>query len=96
MHARLFSAPLAQADYEAYGAAIGLDADRFSACLRSSRALGILADHRALAKRLNIRATPTFLIGILQANGSIAVTRRVNGGLDTREFVYEVRRVEVN
>jgi protein-disulfide isomerase len=96
MHAQLFSGPLARADYDAYSTAVGLDGDQFASCVTSSRALSVLEDQKTLAKRFNIQGTPMFLIGTMQADGRVAITRKVRGGMDLQAFTREVERVRAN
>ena len=74
MHDRLFSgAPmLTPGDIDEHAKALGLDVGKFDACASSDRESAIVRGSVGDAAKMGIRATPTFLIGGLETNGSTA------------------------
>jgi protein-disulfide isomerase len=87
MHERLFwleqVTPLAIADL---ARSMGLNEDRFGRCLGGEMSERIAADIKE-AKRLDITATPTFLLGTIGSDGAITVKTRFNGPLPLEDFV---------
>jgi protein-disulfide isomerase len=80
MHDRLFAdqTTLDPVGLRRHAEGLGLDLDRFSKCFdRSSDSR--LADDVAEAKRLGVRSTPTFLIGVVQSSGDVLVNTRIRG-----------------
>jgi protein-disulfide isomerase len=85
-HDRLFTDPAALDDETlmATATAVGLDAGRFRECFGSAESTARIQQEASAAAGLLVAAgTPTFLIGRLNPDGSVAVSDRVDG---TREF----------
>jgi protein-disulfide isomerase len=81
MHQLLFNNPEAFGDDQALmrsGDVLGLNRDAFNQCLQGEANAQVTADMEE-ARRLGIRSTPTFFVGTVQPNGSIQLTKRVNG-----------------
>lgn len=80
MHERLFASPTALADEGLSGSAkaVGVDSERFQACLGGEASDKVAADI-AVGRRLGVNSTPTFFVGLIQADGSINLMRRLNG-----------------
>jgi len=57
---------------------VGLDMKSFESCLNGQAAPTVLAD-LDLGTRAGIMATPTFLFGVVQGDGSVQVVGRVVG-----------------
>jgi protein-disulfide isomerase len=85
-HNRLFSDPTALDDESLMttATAVGLDAGRFRECLGSAESAARIQQEASAAAGLLVAAgTPTFLVGRLSSDGSVAVSDRIDG---TREF----------
>lgn len=96
MHERLFASPTALAAEGLSGSAkaVGLDAERFHACLAGEASDKVAADI-AVARRLGVNSTPTFFVGLIQPNGSIDLMKRLNGVVaadDFRDAIAEVSK----
>jgi protein-disulfide isomerase len=95
MHNRIFAnqSQLSASDFLAYASAIGLDQQRFRACLARSPAPEIAAD-MALAQDLSVTGTPTFFVGAIQPNGQVAVRKRISGAQPLQQFRRAIEEVE--
>jgi protein-disulfide isomerase len=85
-HNRLFTDPTALDDETlmAYAAALGLDRGRFGKCLGGSDSASRIQQEASAAAVILVAAgTPTFLVGRLNSDGSVAVSDRIDG---MREF----------
>jgi protein-disulfide isomerase len=60
--------------------ALQLDRPRFARCL-SGEAANQITDDIARGRRLGVNSTPTFFIGLVDPDGSIKLTKRVNGAV---------------
>lgn len=80
MHRRLFDNPnaLAASDLTTHALALGLDEQRFTACLNGGAAARVDADME-LGQKLQVAATPTMFIGKVDENGGIQLVKRING-----------------
>jgi protein-disulfide isomerase len=80
MHARLFAdqSRLSAADLLTDAQMIGLDQVRFSQCLSGEGAAAVNADIEQ-GERLAVHSTPVFFVGLINADGSIHLTTRLNG-----------------
>jgi len=80
MRDRLFAPPHTFEDAELVVTAheLGLDKRSFETCLRSERGASIRED-QSEGERLGVVATPTFFIGLKEADGKISVLRRLQG-----------------
>ena len=65
--------------------AVGLDSSRFKRCL-DGVPLTRIKDDQSEAARLGVQSTPTFLIGRVQSDGTVAVSRRINGAVPYDTF----------
>lgn len=87
MHDTIFSqqARLADAFLLERAKDLRLDTTTFSTCLNGGVDDDIKQD-QSEATRLGLQSTPTFLIGRIQANGTIKVTKRINGAAPYEVF----------
>jgi protein-disulfide isomerase len=87
MHDAIFSkqGELADANLVDRARSLRLDAAQFSNCLKES-ALQAVKEDQAEAARLGLQSTPIFLIGRIQSDGTIKVTKRINGAAPYEAF----------
>lgn len=87
MHDSIFTHQEAMTDssFAEYAKAIGLDVSAFNKCLGTDAASGVNED-QAEAARLGLQSTPTFLIGRIESDGGIRVTRRIDGAASYETF----------
>lgn len=87
MHQRLFANPndLSEGARRRHAEELSLDLDSFSACMATEVDEKIKRDI-ALASRLGITATPSFLFGKVQPDGSVALTHRLSGAAPYEAF----------
>ena len=88
MHDRLFAnqQALSEADLPKHAEALGLNVGQFQTCLGSGRFDADVKADMAEAAKANINGTPTFLLGIVQPNGSVKVTKKIVGAKPYAEF----------
>ena len=82
MHNRLFNSQSAlTADHlSAYARALGLDAERFRQCLDSNKYAVRIRQDLADAQKVGVQATPTFFLGVAEADGSkVRVLKMIAG-----------------
>ena len=82
MHARLFNGQNAlTADHlSAYAGALGLDVQGFQRCLDSSKYAATIRQGQAEAQRVGVQATPSFLLGVAEPDGSrVKVVKMIAG-----------------
>jgi protein-disulfide isomerase len=82
MHARLFNGQNAlTADHlSAYAGALGLDVQSFQRCLDSNKYTEKIRQDLAEAQKVGIRATPSFLLGVAEPDGSrVKVVKMIAG-----------------
>jgi protein-disulfide isomerase len=81
MHDALFAhqSALGASDAAQYGRDIGLDAAVFTRCLESADRKKDVQNQSAVASRLQVVSTPTFMVGELLADGEIRISRKING-----------------
>lgn len=91
MHELLFENihALARADLHRYAADLELDEQAFEKCLAGEAALIVLSDMQE-GRRLGVRGTPAFFLGRVETDGSIELTRRVNGAVPFETFREEI------
>jgi protein-disulfide isomerase len=77
MHRKLFSGPLNPTQYSAYATEVGLDAVTFERCRTEAGAKASVDAHKQIARKLNVRSTPSLFLGAIEGD-SIRLTRRVN------------------
>lgn len=80
-HDRLFAnqKALRGEDLDTHARAVGLDISRFQMCVSDGRMAATISESIAEAKRLGLTGTPSFLIGEIQNDGTVRVTRRISG-----------------
>ena len=80
LHDRLFAnqKALDPASLVEHARAVGLDAKAFETCLNGEATSTVLAD-LDLGERIGVSATPTFLLGFTQKDGSVHVVERLIG-----------------
>jgi protein-disulfide isomerase len=87
MHDILFAAQpaLGRTELETYAQGLGLDPEKFNACLDNQRWAEAIRRSEVGARRMEIYGTPAFLIGTISEDGNVVqATRTVIGGsLDT-------------
>ena len=82
MHDRLFNSQNAlTADHlSAYAGALGLDVLSFQRCLDSNKYAGKIRQDLAEAQKVGVRATPSFLLGVAEPDGSrVKVVKLISG-----------------
>lgn len=86
MHDRLFAnqQQLSPADLIAHAKEIGLDSQMFAACLDTHKSL--VNDDVKLAGEMGVQSTPTFLIGTINADGTVRVTKKIVGARSVEVF----------
>jgi len=65
---------------------IGLDSETFSQCLAKGDAKVAIERHKRAAQDMKVQATPAFFLGMVQADGSILLKKRLNGALPFERF----------
>lgn len=82
MHERLFQPQrgLSQTDLLNDASELGLDLARFESCLLGG-AKAKLERQSAVARQLGIIATPGFILGTIQRDGSVKIQKRIDGAL---------------
>jgi protein-disulfide isomerase len=80
LHDRLFAKQdlLAPADLVNHAKEIGMEAASVETCLGGKFRSMVTSDVE-LAKRVGVQSTPTFLIGIVNPDGSVRVTKKITG-----------------
>jgi protein-disulfide isomerase len=82
----LASSALAPADLKVHAGALGLDLDRFNACLEDEKTTSAIRRDKTEAARFGITGTPYFLIGVRKPDSTeVKAVRMVKGA-----FPYEV------
>jgi protein-disulfide isomerase len=81
LHDRLFANPkaLGRADLERTAGAIGLDVAVFRRCLDNPATDAVVSRDLEEARRVGISATPSFVFGLTQPDGSVRALRSVSG-----------------
>jgi protein-disulfide isomerase len=81
LHDRLFANPkaLGRADLERTAAALGLDVAVFRRCLDNPATDAAVTRDLEEARRVGISATPSFIFGLTQPDGSVRALRSVSG-----------------
>ena len=82
MHDVLFNqtTPLKASAFGSYAKTIGLDVPRFKKCVTEHEMAQRVSRDSDEAARFQISSTPTFLLGMRQADGRVKVVRRATGG----------------
>lgn len=92
MHAALFADPkqLDMASLLARAGAIGLDRDRFNACMESGAAANQVRSDAQSAESLKLSATPAFLVGRRQNDGRMKTVAVLTGYQPLGAFVMAI------
>jgi protein-disulfide isomerase len=85
-HDTFFAEPSSLRNIDRAIADIGADMAAFASCKSSERTSAAIESDLALAKALEIGATPTFLVGANDGGKSVRVTARFSGALDYAKF----------
>lgn len=87
MQDRLFADQmhLDSASLMAQAKALKLNLKAFSACLKGEAAATVQED-AASAKALGVTGTPTFFVGVVQADGRVKVSERLSGAVSIVQF----------
>jgi protein-disulfide isomerase len=88
MHDRLFAnqQALAATDLSRHAEGLGLNVGQFQTCLDTGRFAADIKADIADAAKANINGTPTFLIGVVQPNGSVKVMKKLVGARPYADF----------
>ena len=88
MHDRLFANQqnIEPADLPKHAEALGLVPGLFQQCLDSGRYADEIKKDIAAAGTVGISGTPSFLIGVVQPNGSVKITKKLVGAKPYAEF----------
>ena len=88
MHDRLFANQqnIAAADLPKHAEALGLNTSLFQQCLDSGRFAADIKKDISDAGAAGISGTPSFLIGLVQPNGTVKVTKKLVGAKPYAEF----------
>jgi protein-disulfide isomerase len=89
---RLFAnqARLTLEDLIGHGVAVGLERSTLQSCLNEAGADPSLKADRVEAARLGIRSTPTFLLGPVDNNGQVQISKRIVGAQSYAVFQREL------
>ncbi len=82
MHARLFNGQnaLTADDLSTYAGALGLDVQNFRRCLDSNKYTAKIRQDLAEAQKAGVQATPSFLLGVAEPDGSsVKVVKMIAG-----------------
>ena len=88
MHDLLFEnqAALEANDLSRYAASLGLETSRFQQCLDASRFAPGIRKHISEANTAGLSGTPSFLIGIVQPNSTVKITKKIVGARPYNDF----------
>jgi len=88
MHDRFFANQqnIAATDLPKHAEALGLNVSLFQQCLDSGRYAAEIKKDIADAGGAGISGTPSFLIGVVQPNGSVKITKKLVGAKSYSEF----------
>jgi protein-disulfide isomerase len=86
LHDTFFSDPSALRNIDKAMSDIGGDPAAFASCKDSAPTLKAVESDLAMAKALEIGATPTFLVGTNEGGKTVRVTARFTGGLNYEKF----------
>jgi len=88
MHDRLFANQqnIAAADLPKHAQALGLNTSLFQQCLDSGRFAAEIKKDIAAAGTVGISGTPSFLVGVVQPNGSVKIAKKLVGAKPYSEF----------
>jgi protein-disulfide isomerase len=95
MHDRLFGnqRELARKDLSKHAEALGLDVAAFDQCLDSGKHAGRIRKDMAEAQRLQTTGTPTFFLGLTDANGTQVKGTKMSGAQPYDAFKAAIDRL---
>ena len=95
MHDRLFAnqRELTRPDLTKHAQALGLNVAAFDSCLDSNKYAARVRKDIAEAQSLQANGTPTFFIGLTDANGSQIKGTRLVGALPYQSFKDQIERL---
>jgi len=96
MHDELFftQRKLDEASLRRRAARLDLDPVAFATCLTRGEAAAKVRGDAVMAHDLGISGTPTFLIGLRQADGTVKVMRRLSGSLPFERLEDAIKKIE--
>jgi protein-disulfide isomerase len=88
MHEQLFDDPqaLELVDLSRHAESLDLDRVTFLSCLEEDHTAERVRGDLAEGRRLGVSSTPAFFVGLVQADGTINLMKRINGALPFEEF----------
>jgi protein-disulfide isomerase len=88
LHDAFFADPkkLQDADIAAHARRIGLDEAAFSECVKSEATSDRVRADLQLARAVNLKGTPAFLLGVVEADGRVQVLETVSGAQPVEAF----------
>lgn len=98
MHELLFESPtsLEQDDLFQRAERLRLERNAFAECLTSGRTAANVRRDVELARRLGVRSTPTFFIGLVENDGKINLLRRIDGAVPFTQFSTVFEELQLN
>ncbi len=97
MHDQIFAnqRKMTDEDFLAHGESIGLNGNKFSKCMESSKYEEQVKQDLAEGKKLGIRGTPGFLLGFTDAKNpdKVRLTKFLNGARTPQQFSNEIDRL---
>jgi protein-disulfide isomerase len=66
--------------------ALDLNESEFTKCLDDDETLSVVERDQAEGKRLGVRGTPTFFLGLRRPDGTIDLKKKLNGAVEFGEF----------
>lgn len=88
MYEALFRTPTAleDDDLNARAQELGLDLPAFEQCISGPEPKDVIERHKEAGRKVGVQSTPAFFLGLLQADGSVALKKRINGALPFEDF----------
>ena len=65
---------------------LGLDVVLFSECIDVGGELAAIERNKTIARDLGVQGTPSFFLGFVQPDGSVALQKRINGAMPFGDF----------
>lgn len=83
MHDAIFAGQrtLTDASFAELAKSVGLNAGSFSKCIDDSNSIAKVKEDQTEAATFGLSGTPAFLIGRIQPDGTVKITRQVNGAV---------------
>ena len=98
MHDRLFQSPsqLTLPKVMGFAEALGLDPSRYGACVNQDTMAAKIREDIESARAVGVAGTPSFLVGLVQPDGRVKVTKRIVGAAPYQRFKEILDEVENN